>query len=225
MFTGRSLSMIHSTFMSLNPDTEDAKHLRLWYDTEGRKEIFREQVKDVASLGLENILNINNLRTIKDIKEAHVEQGSPPATFCTRATIIYIRPDNPTYPACPREGCNRKVIESSGKWICEWCDRSFSAPEHRYTPELYPPHVFWNHLTPYHSRFIISVIVADHTDRMRMSGFNDIGTQVLGMTADEIMNLKVLLPTILPRGMFCLISFYPGNRWSSVWRGLIESHV
>ena len=40
-------------------------------------------------------------------------------------------------------------------------------------------------------RYIMSMAVADHTGQAWLQGFNDVGQTVFGMSADELMDLKV----------------------------------
>ncbi len=86
-----------------------------------------------------------------------------------RSTISYIKKDNISYPACPSEGCNKKVLESGTGWRCEKCDRSYPEPDHRY---------------------ILSLMVSDYSGQTWLQAFNDVGAQILGISANELMQLK-----------------------------------
>ena len=74
-----------------------------------------------------------------------------------------------SYPACPSEGCNKKVLESGTGWRCEKCDRSYPEPDHRY---------------------ILSLTVSDYSGQTWVQCFNDVGVQILGMSAKELLELK-----------------------------------
>ena len=74
-----------------------------------------------------------------------------------------------SYPACPTEGCNKKVFESGTGWRCEKCDRSYPEPDHRY---------------------ILSLTVSDHSGQTWLQAFNEVGMQILGMPANELLELK-----------------------------------
>jgi replication factor A1 len=39
--------------------------------------------------------------------------------------------------------------------------------------------------------YIISVAVADHTDQLWLQGFNDVGSIILGISANELIEMKV----------------------------------
>jgi replication factor A1 len=56
-----------------------------------------------------------------------------------------------------------------GTWRCEKCDINHPKPEHRY---------------------IMSLNVNDHTGQLWLSCFDDVGRLVMGMTADQLMELK-----------------------------------
>jgi Replication factor-A C terminal domain len=40
-------------------------------------------------------------------------------------------------------------------------------------------------------RYIISMAVGDHTGQIWLSGFNDVGTTLFGLTADELHSIRV----------------------------------
>ena len=88
-----------------------------------------------------------------------------------QATITYINSErDPYYTACPQEGCNKKVNASmNNEWVCEKCNRSYENCMRRY---------------------IMSCTVTDTTGQIWVSAFNDIGEQILKVTADELYELK-----------------------------------
>jgi replication factor A1 len=74
-----------------------------------------------------------------------------------------------SYPACPSEGCNKKVLESGTGWRCEKCDRSYPEPDYRY---------------------ILSLTASDYSGQTWLQAFNDVGVQIMGMPANELLQLK-----------------------------------
>jgi replication factor A1 len=93
-----------------------------------------------------------------------------PDYFSTKSTIVHIKQETFSYPACLSEGCNKKVTDmGDGTWRCEKCDINHPKPEHRY---------------------IMSLNVNDHTGQLWLSCFDDVGRLVMGMTADQLMELK-----------------------------------
>lgn len=176
-FGGRSLSMFSSSTMHPNPDIPEAHGLRGWYDTEGGMIGQQGNFKTYnnAGLGGTGILadagaNMKERKTISQAKDANLGMSDKPDYFNMLGTVIYVKHDNLTYPACPSDGCNKKVTEESqDSWRCERCDRSYSAPEHRY---------------------ILQANVQDHTGSLWINGFNDIGESIIGMPAGELVKLK-----------------------------------
>lgn len=86
------------------------------------------------------------------------------------ATVVYIKADNFAYPACPADRCNKKlVMEGNDSWRCEKCDQSYEKPEYRY---------------------ILSASVSDFTGQIWLSGFNESGQLIVGVSADKANDLK-----------------------------------
>ncbi|KAI0032815.1 replication factor-a protein [Vararia minispora EC-137] len=167
-FGGRSLSMISTSMMELNPDIPEAHALKGWYIDGGSDQSFRAYNREGDASGS---VNRTEMRTIHEAKTTFSEASEKPEYFSIRATVLTIKNDNIAYPACRSESCNKKVVEdqSSNTWRCEKCEKSWDSPEYRY---------------------IISMAVADHTDQMWLQGFNDAGVAVLNMSADDLMMLK-----------------------------------
>lgn len=165
-FGGRSLSLLASGTMNVDPDIEEAHRLKGWYDSQGRTDTF-------------NTYNSNSMGTAtgrqdanKCISQVKVEQLGVENTdyFTLKATIVYIRPESFAYPACSSENCNKKVVDQGdGTWRCEKCDIRHARPQYRY---------------------IMSVNVNDHTGQLWLSCFDDVGRIFMGMSADELMDIK-----------------------------------
>ncbi|KAJ2934896.1 hypothetical protein H1R20_g2147, partial [Candolleomyces eurysporus] len=166
-FGGRSLSMVASSTMHVNPDIQECFDLRGWYDSQGANENFHahSNLNAATSMGF----NREELRSLDDVKQAQYGLPDRPEYFSTRATIMHIKSDNLSYPACPNQGCNKKVVDLNDGWRCEKCSQSFATPEHRY---------------------IMSMSVADHSGQAWLQGFNEVGTMVFGMTANELLEIK-----------------------------------
>ncbi|KZV65414.1 replication factor-a protein [Peniophora sp. CONT] len=163
-FGGRSLSMMSSSVMEVNPDTPEAHSLKGWYMDGGADTTFQ-----AYSGGGGSGQRSDQMRTVADAKAQTAEVSEKAEYFSIRATVMNVKPENIAYPACPSKDCNKKVTEEGGMWRCEKCDKSYPAPEYRY---------------------IISMAVADMTDEIWLQGFNDAGNIVLGKTADELTELR-----------------------------------
>jgi replication factor A1 len=155
--------------MAIDPDIPDAHKLKGWYDSQGRMESFASH-SNMGSTGVAGGRG-DPLKTVAQVKEENLGMSSDtPDYFSTKGTIVYIKQDTFSYPACLSDGCNKKVTDmGDGTWRCEKCDINHPKPEHRY---------------------IMSLNVNDHTGQLWLSCFDDVGRLVMGMTADQLMELK-----------------------------------
>ncbi|PQE19476.1 replication factor-a 1 protein [Rutstroemia sp. NJR-2017a WRK4] len=176
-FGGRSLSLLSSGTMSLDPDIPEAHKLKGWYDSQGRTESFNSH-SNMAGTGTAGGRQ-ETLKNIAQIRDENLGMSDEVDYFSTRATIVYIKQDNFCYPACLTEGCSKKVTDmGDGTWRCEKCNIGHPRPEYRY---------------------IMSLNVSDHTGQLWLSAFDDVGKLVMGMTADQLMELKENDPVGLER--------------------------
>jgi replication factor A1 len=130
-FEGRSLSMVSSSIMSIAPDIEEAHLLRGWYDGIGSGESFQSHSSAISGASFGGF-NRNEVRHLSDVKESQLGMSDKPEFFSARATIMHIKSESISYPACPTQGCNKKVIDVGDGWKCEKCDKTFERPEYRY---------------------------------------------------------------------------------------------
>jgi replication factor A1 len=73
----------------------------------------------------------DEIKTIGQIKDENIGTSDKMEYFSTKATINFVKHETFSYPACPAEGCNKKVVEESDGWRCEKCDRVYPSPAHR----------------------------------------------------------------------------------------------
>jgi replication factor A1 len=167
-FGGRSLSLLSSGSMTVDPDIDEAHKLKGWYDAQGRQDQFTSH----ATMGSAGTgAGRQEYKTIQQVKDENIGMNSEAAEyFNLKATTIYLKQDNFTYPACASEGCNKKVIEIEvGEWRCENCDKTFPKPQYRY---------------------IMSCNVSDHTGQIWLSCFDDSGKVIMNMDANALHELK-----------------------------------
>ncbi|UZJ52680.1 hypothetical protein CBS101457_002000 [Exobasidium rhododendri] len=182
-FGGRSLSMFSSSTMTVEPDILEAHGLRGWFDQEGKDLARQDKFTSFQSAGLGGTgmgggggdwtSNMRERKTIVQARDENLGMSSDDKAdyFTLRATVVHLKQDNLYYAACGSDNCNKKVtLDGNGSWRCEKCDRSFDKPNYRY---------------------IISTNVQDHTGQMWLSGFNDVGEALLGLTANEYEAKKV----------------------------------
>lgn len=172
-FGGRSLSLLSSGSMTVDPDIEDAYTLKGWYEGSGRTEQFQSHANTMSTVNAMTGGDKNAPKTIAQIKDEELGMREDTDWFSLKATIIYIKQDNPAYPACRTESpspCNKKVVEVEvGQWRCEKCDVTWDYPQYRY---------------------IMSVNVSDHTGQLWLSCFDETGQQLMGVKANDLMALR-----------------------------------
>lgn len=167
-FGGRSLSLLSSGSMSIDPDIDDAHKLKGWYDAQGRQDSFTSHAAVMGTTGGSG--RQDAYKTIQAVRDEQLGMSENTDYFTLKATVVYVKQDNIAYPACQSEGCNKKVVEvDPGQWRCERCDKSFPRPEYR---------------------FMLSVNVSDHTGQIWLSCFDDSGRLILGSGANELVELK-----------------------------------
>ena len=166
-FGGRSLSLLSSGSMTIDPDIDESHALKGWYDAQGRQDQFSTH----ASLGATAGSGRNDeYKIVAQIRDENLGMSEKPDYFVLKATISYIKQDSVAYPACQSEGCNKKVVEVDlDQWRCESCDKTWPKPQYRY---------------------IMSANVCDHTGQLWLSCFDDTGRMIMGMTADQLMELR-----------------------------------
>ncbi|KAJ5101467.1 Nucleic acid-binding OB-fold-containing protein [Penicillium alfredii] len=175
-FGGRSLSLLSSGSMTVDPDIGEAHRLKGWYDAQGRSENFTSHAS--VSTAADSTGRGDRFKTVAQVREEQLGMSEQPDYFSLKATVVYIRQRQDStwcYPACISEGCNKKVTElDPGQWRCEKCDRTHSRPEYR---------------------FILPLSVSDHTGQLWLSCFDDTGRLVMGTSADHLMQLRDEDPT------------------------------
>ncbi|KAL1860486.1 hypothetical protein VTK73DRAFT_7299 [Phialemonium thermophilum] len=167
-FGGRSLSLLASGTMAVDPDIPEAHRLKGWYDASGRNDTFATHSSLAAVAGATG--RQDQIKTIGEVKEKNL--GIDDVEYFTlKATIVYIKQDTFAYPACRNEGCNKKVVDmGDGTWRCEKCDVAHARPEWRY---------------------IMTLSVADHTGQLYLSCFDEAARVVMGgRSADELMDMR-----------------------------------
>jgi replication factor A1 len=167
-FGGKSLSLLSSGTMAVDPDIPDAHKLKGWYDSAGRNNTFASH-QNMASMGgatgrKDDILTI---RKVKDDNLGHDDA----AYFSIKATIVFAKQDNFSYPACPGQNCNNKKVTplGDGTYQCEKCNIAHEKPNHRY---------------------ILSLNVADFTNHQWLTCFDETARIVMGIDANELNELR-----------------------------------
>ncbi|EME81073.1 uncharacterized protein MYCFIDRAFT_29007 [Pseudocercospora fijiensis CIRAD86] len=172
-FGGRSLSLLSSGSMNIDPDIDEAYKLKGWYQANGSTTQFASHANTMATVGATSGGRKDDTKTIQQVRDENLGMTDATDWFTLKATIVYIKQDNFAYAACQTtdpQPCNKKVTEvDNGSWRCEKCEKNWDAPKYRY---------------------IMSVNVSDHTGQLWLSCFDDVGQAMLGMPANELMVAK-----------------------------------
>jgi len=123
--------MYSSSTMQVNPEIDESFSLRGWYDSNGAEQTFKAHSSSGGG-GSMAVFNRADIRSLDEVKQAGYGMPDKPDMFSARATIMHIKADNISYPACPTPNCNKKVVDNGENWRCEKCNQGFSAPEHRF---------------------------------------------------------------------------------------------
>lgn len=131
-FGGRSLSMLSSSSMVVDPDIGDAHALRGWYDATGNSAQLQQYSNTGAGAGGSTFKAEERRSIVEVMDNAELGQGEKADYFGLRATVMLIKDSSVSYPACPTPKCNKKVAQTNDDgWHCEKCDRSYPKPEYR----------------------------------------------------------------------------------------------
>ncbi|KAF1565655.1 UNVERIFIED_CONTAM: Replication protein A 70 kDa DNA-binding subunit, partial [Eudyptes pachyrhynchus] len=166
-FGGRSLSVLSSSTVIVNPDIPEAYKLRGWFDSEGQA-LDGVSISDHRSGGAGG--GNTNWKTLHEAKSENLGQGDKADYFSTVAAVVFLRKENCMYQACPTQDCNKKVIDQqNGLYRCEKCDREF--PNFKY-------------------RMILSANIADFQENQWVTCFQESAEAILGQNTMYLGELK-----------------------------------
>uniref|UniRef100_A0A8C2TGB2 Replication protein A subunit n=1 Tax=Coturnix japonica TaxID=93934 RepID=A0A8C2TGB2_COTJA len=166
-FGGRSLSVLSSSTVVVNPDSPEAFKLRGWFDSEGQL-LECASISDVRGGSASGVAT--NWKTLFEAKSERLGQGDKADYFSCVGTIVHLRKENCMYQACPSQDCNKKVIDQqNGLYRCEKCDREF--PNFKY-------------------RLMLLVTIADSLDYQWVTCFQESAEFILGQSATFLGELK-----------------------------------
>ncbi|XP_010226789.1 PREDICTED: replication protein A 70 kDa DNA-binding subunit, partial [Tinamus guttatus] len=166
-FGGRSLSVLSSSTVVINPDSPEAFKLRGWFDSEGQL-LECTSISDVR--GGPATGGNTNWKTLFEAKSENLGQGDKADYFSCVGTVVHLRKENCMYQACPSQDCNKKVIDQqNGLYRCEKCDREF--PNFKY-------------------RMMLLVTIADCLEYQWVTCFQESAEFILGQSAAFLGELK-----------------------------------
>lgn len=175
-FSAKSLSAVRDSQITVDPpNVREVEDIRNWWEEGGR-------LADLQPISVNNYVagtrensnvrqtNAIELRkTFAQAQEERLGSNGRAAYFNVKSTITSIKHDMgspPWYNACPNEKCKRKVkATESGGWFCEHCNAE--------TPTC-------------DTKFILSINANDHTGSSWLSGFDEVGTYLLGVDSQQL---------------------------------------
>eukprot|EP00039_Didymoeca_costata_P007560 m.101215 g.101215 ORF g.101215 m.101215 type:complete len:689 (+) comp13736_c2_seq1:56-2122(+) len=165
-FNGCSMSVSNNGSYEMNPDSEDAHDLKVWYNAEGK------DAQPIKLSGTGSGPRVDRRIMLHQIKDENIGSSEEkPEYWVARATVTYISSSaNMLYKACPSPDCNKKVVEeSTTEYRCEKCNRTYADYKYRMIPRF---------------------SVLDATGQAWISCFSDQGEKIFGKTSQEIGQMK-----------------------------------
>ncbi|XP_042880445.1 replication protein A 70 kDa DNA-binding subunit-like isoform X2 [Penaeus japonicus] len=162
-FNGRSLSLLSSSTLQINPDIREAHKLKGWFDNGGNtaETINLSNQRGGSSAGMGS-----NFKTFSEAKLENLGSGDQADYYTTKASVVLIRKENCLYSACPSDGCNKKVVDmNNGLYRCEKCNREYDS---------------------FNWRLMLSANLADISDNQWVTVFQDQAEMLLGTTSSEL---------------------------------------
>ncbi|KAM7264105.1 hypothetical protein ACFE04_001788 [Oxalis oulophora] len=167
-FNGKSVGTISSSQLFIDPDFQEARDLKCWFDREGKNMVPVSISRESSSFG-----KTDSRKTISQIKDEKL--GIEKADWIlVNAWIIYLKHDNFCYTACPLtfgdRVCSKKVTNNGdGTWRCDRCDKSVEECDYRY---------------------ILQFQIQDHTGLTWVTSFQECGEEIMGISAKDLYFLK-----------------------------------
>jgi replication factor A1 len=169
-YNGKSLGSLSGSSFVVNPTIPEAAHLLNWFNTGGNAAQAKSLSSSGGGFGGGSLGSFAERAVISDIKAKQLGFGQKPDYITVKGTVNFIKHDTGIYyQACVK--CQKKVVpDVAQNYSCEKCQTTYKNCENRY---------------------IMSVVIMDHTGSTWTTCFNDQGKVVLnGRTADEIGELR-----------------------------------
>ncbi|KAI7849609.1 hypothetical protein BDC45DRAFT_448356 [Circinella umbellata] len=163
-FGGRSLSLTMGGSVKTNLDIPETTKLKHWYASQSSDASYTTfSSQAVGSIGQQS----NTRITLNQVKQDNLGSSEKPDYFSARATVVFMKSDNPAYPGCPE--CKKKMVNDENGWRCEKCSKQYPEPTWRY---------------------VLTASVEDATAQLFVQLFDDQATTIVGISANEAMRLK-----------------------------------
>lgn len=161
---GKSVSLLASSVLQVNPDIPDAHRLKGWFDDLTEDAKFNSVSSRSESGGG------GKWYLIGEAVAAKVGCGEKAEYFSTYATVMHVRQERCVYKACPTPDCQKKVIDqNTGQYKCEKCNREFDSFKYR---------------------LMLSVDIGDFSGHQWITIFQEAAEELLGVSADTVGRLQ-----------------------------------
>ena len=180
------------------------------YDTEGQTTAF-QSFSNAGGMSNQPFKK-DEFKTLEQVKteELGMSDNEKPDYFSVRATIMFVKNESMWYPACPSDKCNKCVLSlvvvGGGRKLTTFFPRAQEGHDGGYRrvalrevrhglprpgiPVRLSSFAPRSLTDPRYRSYVLSFSVADHTNQVWLSGFNDIGLLLLSQTADSLEALK-----------------------------------
>jgi len=159
----KSLSLLGSTVMQINPHIEEAHRLRGWYDSLPSNIEFNS-ISTRSEVG-----SNSQFLTIKGAQLAQLGSGDKADYYNMYSHLIFVRSETALYKACPKPDCQKKVIDrNDGTYRCEKCN---------------------DETENFKYRLMLSAQLCDSTGNQWVTFFQETAETLLGTTSAELGKL------------------------------------
>ncbi|KAH1028515.1 replication protein A 70 kDa DNA-binding subunit [Dendroctonus ponderosae] len=164
---GKTLSTISGTLLKINPEITECYQLKGWFESDG----MNANANDISARGGLGVSFTPPWMSFKQVVDQQLGSSLDKGDYYqVKGTILLLRRENCLYKACPKDGCNKKVVDNdNGTYTCEKCGKSYEN---------------------FRFRLLCNMNVGDHSGNQWISMFNDECEKVLGLSsqaAGELM--------------------------------------
>lgn len=163
------MGTIGTSQLFIQPDFPEAQSLKGWFENEGKNTPSVPISRETMTMARTDVRKM-----ISQIKDERLGTSEKPDYISVSATVIYIKPENFYYTACPimagDRQCNKKVINNGdGTWRCDKCDQTMGECDYRY---------------------ILQFQIQDHTGTTWVTAFQECGEEIMGVPAKDLYDMK-----------------------------------
>lgn len=181
----KSLSLLGSTVMQINPDIDEAHRLRGWYDSLPSNTEFN-------SLSARTEIGANSqFLTIKGAQLAQLGSGDKADYYSMYSHLIFVKSESALYKACPKPDCQKKIVDrNDGTYRCEKCN---------------------DETENFKYRLMLQAQLCDMTGNQWVTMFQEAAESILGTTSSDLGRLleeaKEEYSDVFQKQMFKLFEF------------------